>query len=148
MVEDILYWKRQCPDLDNLIFHGFVSPSEAEVLRNRFDILLAPYQQQVSVKGGGNSVDWMSPLKVFEYMAARKPIICSDLPVLREILDHEQNALLCRADDVGAWEKCMIRLRDQVSLRNRLATNAYRDLMTYYTWNHRAGKILKSLDIQ
>jgi glycosyltransferase involved in cell wall biosynthesis len=42
----------------------------------------------VSVLGKGNTVGWISPLKIFEYIAAKRPIIASDLPVLREILTN------------------------------------------------------------
>ena len=37
---------------------------------------------------------WMSPLKVFEYMAAGKPILASDIPALREMLRDGDTALL------------------------------------------------------
>jgi len=40
---------------------------------NSCGVLLAPYQKEVAVGGGsGNTVDFMSPLKVFEYMSNKK----------------------------------------------------------------------------
>ena len=54
-----------------------------------------PYQAKVSIGVKGHDTGrWMSPMKMFEYMAAGVPVISSDLAVLREILINEKNALL------------------------------------------------------
>ena len=54
------------------------------------------------VGGGTNLADWISPLKMFEYMAQGKAIVASDLPMLREVLRNGENALLCDSDDPAA----------------------------------------------
>ena len=41
-----------------------------------------------------NISDFTSPLKLFEYMSHRKPIIASDLPVIREVLNKKNSILL------------------------------------------------------
>jgi len=46
--------------------------------------------------------DWMSPLKIFEYMAAGLPIVTSDLPVLREILAPGRDACMTPPGDAQA----------------------------------------------
>ena len=78
---------------------------------SRCDVLLMPYQRKVSI--GDHSADtsrWMSPMKMFEYMAAKKPFISSDLDVLREVLTDEVNALLVDPENVKAWDKALKRL--------------------------------------
>ena len=58
--------------------------------------LIAPYQPVVTLHGGvGDNSQWVCPLKLFDYMAAGKPIICSDHPVIRETVEHERDALIC-----------------------------------------------------
>ena len=52
------------------------------------DILLMPYEKAIAGSSGGNSVDICSPMKMFEYMAAGRAIISSDLPVIHEMLDE------------------------------------------------------------
>jgi glycosyltransferase involved in cell wall biosynthesis len=82
----------------------------------------------------------MSPLKLFEYMSAGKPIVASDLPVLREVLD-EANAVLVDPEDADAWARALESLRD-AGLRERLGVRARRDFLERHTWDIRARKVL------
>lgn len=141
--DDVAYWKRASTGMVNVTLYGHVDPSETVRYREMCDVLVAPYQQVVKV--AGNRVDtskWMSPLKIFEYMASKKAIVCSDLPVLREVLMDGHNALLCKPDDVEEWCTALMRLRGDVDLRNRLAANAFRDYTEKYTWERRAVRLL------
>ena len=79
-------------------------------------------------------------MKLFDYMAARRAIITSDLPVIREVLD-EDSALFCPPDDVDAWYAALIHLLGDAELREELAENAYARVKEY-TWLVRAKKIL------
>ena len=128
----------------NVTFHGFVTPAEADDYRLSFDVLIAPYQNKVAVNSTGSSdtAAWMSPLKIFEYMACARPIVCSDLPVLREVLSHGHNALLCSPADAGEWLGALERLRADPVLRQQLAANARADFEARYSWRGRARKVL------
>jgi glycosyltransferase involved in cell wall biosynthesis len=140
---DIEYWNRELNALTNLHLHGFVQPREAAMYCNSFDILLAPYQTTVSVfKSKRNTVAWMSPLKLFEYMASGRPIICSDLPVLREILTHNKTALLCRPDNIAEWIGSIQYLADNPRFRNQLGHQAKVEFLAKYTWSARAKAVL------
>ena len=140
-LDDINYWKSQIQS-DNIIFHGFVTPKLVPSYRNECDILVAPYQKEVAVSGGkGNTSDFMSPLKIFEYMSSKKAIICSDLPVLREIL-NEDNSVLVKCDDISDWRKAIEVLQDD-SLRLQIANRAYEDFIKKYTWKIRAKNVIK-----
>lgn len=126
----------------NLIFHGFLAPAKVEALRKSMDILLAPYQKEVKIWGGlKNTVDYMSPLKIFEYMSAKKPIIVSDLPVLHEVLTIE-NAFFCDAENANEWVNAIQTLQQDSDKRNLIASNAYQDFKQKYTWHQRAKVIL------
>jgi len=128
----------------NLTCHGYVSPTDANSLRYNFDIVLAPYQKKTLIKSGHNTSGFMSPLKIFEYMASKRAIIASDLPVLREVLQDNVNAVLVPPNDIGRWKDAIVRLSN-LHERERLAERAYQDFITKYTWKKRAEQILKSI---
>lgn len=144
--EDIEYWKEKL-DTDNVVFHGFVPHKEIYKYSKGCDVLLAPYQKKVTGHGDGKSnlVDWMSPLKIFEYMAVGKPIVASDLPVLREVLEDQVNALLVSPDKVGEWEAALKDLRENPDLRSRLGGNARADFEESFTWEARAENVLQGI---
>lgn len=143
---DIQTCRESVSDLQNFFVHGFMSPAEAERYRVACDVLLAPYQESVSVSGNkGNTVKWMSPLKIFEYMAAGKAIICSDIPVLREVLLDRQNALLCPPQDLAGWISALEALRDDPELRLSLGRTALANFEERYSWHSRAANIIHSI---
>ena len=87
-----------------------------------------------------NISDFTSPLKLFEYMSHRKPIIASDLPVIREVL-NEKNSILVKCDDIDLWINS---IKDLKNLKNRdlIANQALSDFYNY-NWKNRAFLILK-----
>lgn len=143
--EDLKYWKNYISKLklNNIFFYGFVPPKETIPYKNSFDILLAPYSNKVSISGSGSSSDtskFMSPLKIFEYMAHKKPIIASDLPVLREVL-NSKNSLLVQNDNIEIWVKAILLLKNK-DHREILSSNALNDFRKY-TWRARALFLLE-----
>ena len=139
---DIAQW-RERPLTENVSFSGYVPPQEVANRCAGFDVLLMPYQRKVAVHGArGDTSSWMSPLKMFEYMATSKPIISSDLPVQREVLRNGENALLVPPDDLEAWKLALLRLIDDAALRRKLGANARADFEREYTWGSRAAKVL------
>lgn len=143
--EDLSRWKQRCSGMENLRFHGYVPHERVGAYLAAFDVVLLPNQQAVSVFGGGGSDigRWTSPLKAFEYMAAGKPIVASDLPVLREVLEPGHNALLCPSNDIDAWQAALDRLEQDSQFRHQLGGAARRDLETRYSWRRRASLILE-----
>ncbi|MBP5468284.1 MAG: glycosyltransferase family 4 protein [Candidatus Riflebacteria bacterium] len=81
---------------DNIYFAGYIAPSKIPTFLSECDILLAPYSNKVYTENykKKNIVNWMSPLKIFEYMASKKPIVASNLPAIKEILEDNKTALL------------------------------------------------------
>jgi len=141
---DIKYWKKKISGHNNIFFHGYKLYPESEQMRINCDILLAPYQKKLEISGGGRSTsEFMSPLKIFEYMATQRAIVCSDLPVIREILD-ESCAMLVDPESEKAWIEALEKLKNK-NLRKKLANNSYMRYEKKYSWQKRAEKILKLL---
>jgi glycosyltransferase involved in cell wall biosynthesis len=142
--QDILYWQ-ELISASNIYFHGFIPQVQIGEYIDSIDICLLPNQKQVYTQGS-NVVDigkYTSPLKLFDYMAFAKPILASDLPVLREVLINGQNCLLCTYDDVNSWVSSLRRLFKDESLRIKISNNAFETFHQKHTWNIRAKLILE-----
>ena len=88
---------------------------------------------------------YMSPLKLFEYMASGVPIITSDLPSVREIL-NENNSLIVKEHGYLGLAKGVVLLLENKDFSAKIAEQAYKDVQNY-TWEKRATTILSFMRI-
>ncbi|MCC6002048.1 MAG: glycosyltransferase [Pararhodobacter sp.] len=145
--KDIASWQAQSQDLHNLVFHGHRPPAEVPGFIAAVDICIAPFLRDVKVSGGRyNVADFFSPLKIFEYMAQGKPIITSDLPVLREVLTPDETALMCDPDRPESFVEALNRLIAQPDLGQRLGRAAKTRLEADFTWAARARAVRTLFD--
>ena len=144
--KDIKFWKSKI-NSKNIFFYGFIPHKEVSSYINALDVCLLPNQKIVLAHGSESSKEFMnisdftSPLKLFEYMSHRKPIIASDLPVIREVL-NEKNSILLKCDDIDLWINSIKNLKN---LKNRdlIANQALSDFYNY-SWKNRALLVLKN----
>ena len=115
-------------------FTGAVPPGEVGRALARADVLMLPNRPSAL------SNRFTSPLKLFEYMASKRPIVASDLPSIREVLTHERNALLAEAGNPQAFVAAIRRVKDDRDLGDRLAQQAFADVREY-TWARRAERL-------
>ena len=118
---------------------GIVPLCEVPAWYAQSDITLLPYQPEI------DTVATMSPIKVFEALAAGRPIIASDLPTIREILTDGQTAVLVDPKDNAAWVDAIHRLHADPELALRLAGSA-KLLAQRYSWEARARGILAAIE--
>ena len=83
---------------------------------------------------------YMSPLKMFEYMAAKRPIIASDLPSVCEVLNKE-NAILVKPDNPESLAQGIKKILEDKELANKMSYQAFSDVENY-TWHKRVENIL------
>lgn len=140
--EDLNFWKKELSKQENVIFYGHIPHKDVYRYMLSVDALIAPYQKKVTVQGRGDTCQWMSPLKIFEYMATGKVILASDLPALREVLEHKKNSLLAAPDNVSMWISNLESIRENIQLRKELGKNAKNDFENNYTWKSRAANVL------
>lgn len=130
-------------DSANIHWHGHIRQKDLASYYALFDVAVAPYESAVAVAGNkGNTVAWMSPLKVFEYMAHRKAIVASDLPVLREVLENERNALLVLPEDISCWNHALRQLAGDPAKRAEIAAAGHAQFLRWFTWDTRARSVL------
>jgi glycosyltransferase involved in cell wall biosynthesis len=84
-------------------------------------------------------------MKTFSYLAAGRPIVAPDLPDLREVLHHEENALLVPPDNVEA-AAAAIRLAVSHQPGTEKLGYAARRNAAYFTWQARAKRFSAFLE--
>lgn len=119
---------------DRVELRGKVSQGELAIYQKAFDILLMPFPYTK------HYAYFMSPLKMFEYLAARRPIIASSLPAIQEVL-NKNNCLLVRPGDPKDLAKKIMVLINNPDLADKIANQSYQDARRY-TWEERVDKIL------
>jgi len=115
-------------------FTGRVAPVDVAPLLKQADVLILP--NPVSAI----STAFTSPLKLFEYMAAGRPIVASDLPSIREVLTDGHNALLVEPGNPRALTAAVRRLKEDPQTAARLSHQALEDVREY-TWDRRAARL-------
>ena len=138
---DVEAWKGRASNLTNVTFTGFVPNEWIPLYQSAADVLLMPYGRAVSASSGGNIAEVFSPMKMFEYMAAGRAILASDLPVLREVLD-ETMAVFSPLEQADAWESALGGLLADPQQRQALGQSA-RNAVEEYSWVKRAQRALE-----
>lgn len=80
------------------------------------------------------------PIKLFTYLAAGRPILAPDAPDTRELLVHEETALLVEPDRPEAFAAALDRLLGDHALAHALSAQALRRSANL-SWDARANKI-------
>lgn len=130
----------------NFKVFSVVSYKETLKLIKKADLLLMPYQSKISINSMNYNDDisnFISPLKMFEYLASSIPLISSDLKVLREVLINRKNSILIKNfSDALAWRKAIKELDDNFYLRKKISKNSILTAKKN-TWETRSKKIYK-----
>ena len=123
----------------SVVMTGYVSQREVASYLGMADVAVLP--NRLTVEGSA----YTSPLKVFEYMAAKVPIVASDLPSIREVLDGE-TAVLVPPDNAKALCDGMFYLLKNPDIGHGLATKAYERVESNYTFKIRVQKITQIIE--
>jgi len=101
-----------------------------------FDIALQPA-----------AVDYASPLKLFEYMAAGKAILAPARPNIMEVLSDGADARLFDPDAPNGFERALIDLIEVPEIRDRLGIAARESLQRRnFTWAGNAARVETIID--
>ena len=117
---------------------GYQRQSVLAQYQRAADVLLMPFPDTPHYRSN------MSPVKMFEYMASGRPIIASDLPTIREVLNSE-NSVLVPPGDVAMLKTAISELLRAPERADRLARQALRDVQQY-SWDNRARRIMSALN--
>ena len=121
---------------ERFLYAGHLPPGDVFQRLLMMDVCAMPHPAETQF------AYYTSPLKLFEYMAAGRAIIASDLPAWSDVVADGETALLVPPADSAAWSAAIQRLRDDPALRQRLGLCARERALANYTWDARAEKIL------
>ncbi len=139
--EDTVSFRRFLEDerLERVHAVGYVTPDRVPAYLAAADAVALPNSARSET-----SARYTSPMKLFEYMAAGRPIVASRLPSLGEVLRDGENALLVEPDNAEALARGIRALLDDRTLAERLAEVARLEVQDY-TWDARANVVLSFL---
>ena len=125
-------------DVNNILFMGSIPHQNVTDYLYASDVLLMIWSWEVS------TIEFCSPLKVFEYMAAGRIIVGQKFPTIPEVLTDGENALLADPDSLNELK---IKMKEALKMEypNNLASNARQKAFEHYTWEKRVNEIKKSI---
>ena len=107
-------------------FTGAVPPDEVPGLLASMDVAVAPYPPITNF--------YLSPLKLYEYMAASLPIVASRIGQIEEVIQHDVSGIIVPPGDRAALTKALLDLQMHPECRLRLA-RAARESVLQHTWD-------------
>jgi glycosyltransferase involved in cell wall biosynthesis len=126
----------------NVKIFNFINYNKIPKTLSKYEVALMPYQKKVKGRSSIWLEKYMSPLKMFDYLAARMIIVASNLEVYKHILKNNYNSFLVKVNDDKLWSQKIQKLFKYNSKKSRLINNAYKTAEKY-TWEKRCKKILR-----
>jgi len=83
------------------------------------------------------------PIKVLEYMASSRPLIASNMPIVRELVREDVDALLFSPNDPDDLARQVLTLLNDFELSQRLSDSATERVLSKFTWHEAQKKLLK-----
>lgn len=138
-LKDVALYHQKSIDrgLENVMFTGHVAQEKLSLYILASDILLMPYTTNFSIE---HSL-YTSPMKMFEYLAAGKPIVATDFKVLHEVLHHKHNAFFVEPDSGYELARGIRYFLDNPVEAKNIALTAKNDAKKY-DWEKRATSII------
>lgn len=118
---------------DRMIFSGLVSHADIPDYLSLMDIVIAPYPEM--------DLFYFSPLKLFEYLAAAKPVVATRIGQIVRIIDDGENGWLYDSGDLTQFENRLESLITDGQLRRRMGQKARETVDRNYEWNICAERI-------
>lgn len=128
-------------DDENIIFTGEVPFNIMPSYLRTCDIMVSP---QILLNGKNFH---QSPIKLYEYMAAGRSIIASNIGQINDVIKDGYSGLLFESGNI---KSLLGRLSDLISncdLRKALAENARKEALELYSWENNIKRIFKGLGV-
>ncbi len=115
-------------------FTGIVSHTEVPGYIAAADIAVVPYPPMKQEM-------WLSPLKLFEYMACGKAIVASATGQIKEVIRPGENGLLVSPGEANDLGGALVKLIENPELRISLGAQARQDAVAQFSWDHYLSRL-------
>lgn len=140
--DDVKRFKKRYENVSNLHIVGWQNRSLMPQWMKIADVLVLPNSALQKI-----GAIYTSPLKLFEYMIAGKPMVVSDLPALREVLGDNM-ATFFKPDDPISLAEAIKEVLENSAVAAVKANAAYKNVVENYTWEKRADQIVKFINLK
>ncbi len=126
-------------NINNVHFLGFIENKNIPKLLKASDVLIMlydPYAENTVM-----DINTTSPIKLFEYMASRVPIVTTRIPTLEKVVRDREEVLFVPPNDYKATSKAINSILKDSRLREELSRNAY-NRAKEHTYKKRCNNIL------
>lgn len=135
-VEEVEFFSEKYP---GVTFLGARPYGELKDNQQAADVLVVPNTGQNKL-----SAEYTSPLKLFAHLAARIPLVVSDIPSLRSVVSEQQVTFFSPDDPVDLAQEIEEVLASGDVVQDK-ASAAF-ELSRQYSWSKRAQKIIKFIE--
>ena len=119
---------------DQVVMHGFLDRAAVAELLQRCSVGLVTLHPLVNYKDA-------LPIKMFEYMAFGLPVVASDFPLWREIIEANQCGVCVNPTDPYAIAQAIKDLLDHPQKAEQMGINGQASVYEKYHWGSEAQKL-------
>src|SRR5439155_13962293 len=120
-----------------VLITGPLNHSQIPVAIAASDLCVAPFSH------GRNDMIEVSPLKIFEYMAMARPVVASNVPGIREIV--QDAGVVIDPENVGALAEAVSALLANPARREQMSRVGF-EIASRASWQSRAKSILSVIN--
>jgi glycosyltransferase involved in cell wall biosynthesis len=120
---------------EKFTFTGEIPYSKIPAYLHRFDLAVLP-----------DTEAYCSPIKIFEYLAAGKPVVVPDLPTLRQIITPGHTGILFKQNDISDLAAALQFLISNPARRREIGENGLNLVRTRFSWENTATQIIKLIN--
>lgn len=117
-------------------FAGYVAPQKVPEYIKTADIAVIPFRDTLLNR-------CKCSVRLYEFMAMEKPIIASRVGENTNVLREGRNALLFNPSDLENLKEKMRMALTSSALGKKLAKQARKDVLRYYTWDKLGNDLIK-----
>jgi len=121
-------------------YHGLVPQEEVKKILSSSAVGLALLSYSDNTCG---KIGTLGNTKLFEYMLAKLPVICTDFILWKEIIDRWNCGICIPPGDVEALQKAMHYLIDNPKKAQIMGENGRRAVLEEFNWGIEEKKLLK-----